>query len=183
MQLPPVTDFKNSNNWTAIFKQLSYLVMNNHWKPFNAFNFKDILYIIWCFQWFGCAFTNNCAALYIRPVSEIWDKKTDTWIILWIICSITNWYRTFYSTSFVLPPTLFTFLLHCWGALSLSLSLSGIHMSTLALSQSLFLFPLSSFKMLTDGMLWEDVHKWAQSKMRIFYYLFCTLHLLWACIC
>lgn len=182
MQLPPVTDFKNSNNWTAIFKQLSYLVMNNHWKPFNAFNFKDILYIIWCFQWFGCAFTNNCAALYIWPVSEIWDKKTDTWIILWSSVQLqTDTEHSIVHLLLFLPLcSLFSYIA---GVLSLSLSLSGIHMSTLALSQSLFLFPLSSFKMLTDGMLWEDVHKWAQSKMRIFYYLFCTLHLLWACIC
>ena len=120
MQLPPVKNFKNSNNCTAIFKQLTYLVMNNHWKPFNAFNFKDILYIIWCFQWFDGTLTSNCAALNIRPVSEIWDKKRYMNYFM-IICSITNWYRTFSSTSFALSPTVFTFLLHCWGALSLSI--------------------------------------------------------------
>ena len=154
MQLPPVKDFKNSNNWTAIFKQLTYLVMNNHWKPFNAFNFKDILYIIWCFQWFGCALTNNCAGLYTRPVSEIWDKRTDKWIILWTSVQLqTDTEHSIVHLLLLLP------LCSLFSYIAGVLSLSGIHMSTLAL------FPLSSLKMLTDGMLWEDVHKWAQSKM------------------
>ena len=95
-----------------------------------------------------------------RPVSEIWDKRTDKWIILWTSVQLqTDTEHSIVHLLLLLP------LCSLFSYIAGVLSLSGIHMSTLALSQSLFLFPLSSLKMLTDGMLWEDVHKWAQSKM------------------
>ena len=140
MQLPPVKDFKNSNNCTAIFKQLTYLVMNNHWKPFNAFNFKDILYIIWCFQWFGCALTNNCAGLCIRPVSEIWDKRTDKWIILWTSVQLqTDAEHSIVHLLLLLPLcSLFSYIA---GVLSLYLAFIWVLLPCLRVS-SCCLFPL-----------------------------------------
>lgn len=135
--------------------------MHNHWRQFNSCNSKDTLYIIWFFQWFGCAFTNNCAGLYLRSVSEIWYTWTE--VIYFYDHQLLNWYRKLCSTSFAYHSHLAHSSLILLGC---SLSLSGIHMGTLALAlriASFSLFPV--LKMLIDGVLWEYVQKWAQSKI------------------
>ena len=123
--------------------------MHNHWRQFNSFNSKDTLYIIWFFQWFGCALTNNCAGLYIRSVSEIWN--TWTGVIYFYDHQLLNWHRKLCSTSFASHSHLAHSSLILLGC---SLSLWHSYGYSCSGSQRLFFFPLSCFK---DADWWSAV--------------------------